>query len=187
MASKSSITETLVVSSTKWKIYSIEPWWQDHYLSLPYANEPFNDADSLAEWKSLGYTQQRFTGDMYDMRNPEPEWIKPFRLRFPWKHFSWSVYRMGPGTTLPNHSDLYSRFREIYRIDDVESIFRAVVFLEGWQSGHYFEIENHPVTEWQAGDCVVWQGSTKHLAANVGKTDRYTLQITGVPNENPFL
>ena len=162
-------------------------WWGNDHRELPYINEPFNDAESLAKWQALGYTQTRFTGDMYDMRNPEPIWIDPFRKVFPWKHFSWSVYRMGPGTTLPNHVDTYARFRNLHSIQDANSIFRAVVFLENWQSGHYFEINEDPVVEWAAGETVIWQNNTRHLAANMGMTDRYTLQITGVPDENIFV
>jgi|688.fasta_scaffold168225_3 hypothetical protein len=163
------------------------PWWTDQHRSLSYINEPFNDPESLAKWQDLGYTQTRFTGDMYDMRNSEPDWVLPFRAHFPWRHFSWSVYRMGPGTTLPNHRDTYSRFREIYNIEDPDTIFRAVVFLENWQSGHYFEINEDPYVEWAAGETVIWQNNTQHLAANMGMTDRYTLQITGVPDENIFV
>ena len=164
-----------------------QPWWGITHRELPYINEPFNDLESLTAWQQLGYTQTRFTGDMYDMRNPEPAWIEPFRKFFPWKHFSWSVYRMTPGTTLPNHRDTYAKFREIYNIQDPDAIFRAVVFLENWQSGHYFEINEDPVVEWAAGETVVWRNDVQHLAANLGTSDRYTLQITGVPNENIFV
>jgi hypothetical protein len=172
----------------KWQNHWIrDTWWGSAHRDLPYVNEPFNDLDSLAAWKQLGYTQTRFTGDMYDMRNDEPAWIDTFRKIFPWQHFSWSVYRMTPGTTLPNHADTYARFREIYNIQDPDTIFRAVVFLENWQSGHYFEINEDPVVEWAAGETVIWRNNVKHLAANMGTTDRYTLQITGVPNEDIFV
>lgn len=162
------------------------PWWSNH-RDLPYVNEQFNDPVSLAEWRELGYTQTCFTGDMYDMRNPEPNWIDAFRKIFPWQYFSWSVYRMGPGTILPNHSDTYARFREIYGIKDIDTVWRVVVFLEDWQSGHYFEINQSPVTKWTQGEYALWRGTTPHIAANMGKTPRYTLQITGVPNENPLI
>ena len=162
-------------------------WWGLEHRDLPYINEPFNDPESLTQWQNLGYTQTRFTGDMYDMRNPEPAWIEPFRQHVPWKYFSWSVYRMGPGTTLPNHSDTYARFRKIHNIEDPATIFRAVVFLESWQSGHYFEIDSEPEIEWAAGQYVIWRNDVEHLAANMGMTDRYTLQITGVPDENIFV
>jgi hypothetical protein len=170
----------------RWKQFWIEPWWVSHQ-DLPYINEPFNDPESLKEWRDLGYTQTKFTGDMYDMRNPEPGWIYGFRQHFPWQHFSWSVYRMGPGTVLPNHSDTYAKFKQIYNVTDDDSVHRAIVFLEDWQSGHYLEIGGVPITNWIAGEGILWQSDVLHLAANIGKTDRYTLQITGVPSENPFL
>jgi len=172
--------------SQRWCKKQISPWWKDH-RELEYINEPFNDPTSLDIWKKLGYTQTRFTGDMYDMRNPEPQWIDPFRKIFPWRYFSWSVYRMGPGTVLPQHSDTYQRFREIYGVTDIDSIYRAIVFLEPWQSGHYFEIDSTPIVSWAAGDTVIWHSDLEHVAANMGITDRYTLQITGVPDENPFI
>lgn len=173
-------------NADRWHQGHIEPWWHTH-KDLQYINEPFNDEDSLKIWRDLGYTQTRFTGDMYDMRNPEPEWIDPFRRHFLWQHFSWSVYRMQPGAVLPNHSDTYARFVQIYDIKNPTDICRAVVFLEDWQSGHYFEIDGTPITKWQAGDTVTWQYDVPHIAANMGMTDRYTLQITGVSVENTFL
>jgi hypothetical protein len=156
------------------------PVWQGYYLDLPYVNEPFNDPASLAEWRALGYTQTKFTGDMYDMRNPEPEWIEAIRKVLPWKHFSWSVYRMEPGCCLPTHGDTYARFCKLYNITDFNTIHRAIFFMEDWQSGHVFEIDGLPQYHWCAGDYYVWQYNTPHLAANVGKTNRYSLQITGV-------
>ena len=165
-----------------------QPWWSPRdYQGLNYANEDFNDPASVQHWKSLGYTQTIFTGDMYDMRNIEPAWIDPFRSVFDWDLFSWSVYRMGPGTVLPSHSDIYRRFCSIHRIHDAQQIFRAIVFLEDWQSGHYAEYNGVPFVSWHRGHWVLWQGTTPHAAANIGHSARYTLQITGIPRENPFL
>jgi hypothetical protein len=172
-----------ILDKPDWKQYHIDPWWITH-RDLYYTNEPFNDSDSLKKWQQLGFTQTRFTGDMYDMRHREPKWVTPFRDYFLWKHFSWSVYRMGPGCVLPNHSDTFARFRNLHKITDTHSIRRAVVFLEDWNSGHYFEIDGNPLVKWRAGDVVVWKFDTPHLAANMGETNRYTLQITGTVNEN---
>ena len=172
--------------SHTWTRTWIQPWWKNHQ-DLDYVNEPFNDTQSLDLWRSMGYTQTKFTGDMYDMRNPEPDWISPLRSHFNWQHFCWSVYRMTPGCVLPNHSDTYARFREIYKIQNPDSIYRAVVFLEDWQSGHYFEIDNTPLATWRAGDTIIWHNDVKHLAANMGMTNRYTLQITGVPYAHTFV
>lgn len=169
-----------------WRKGSVVPWWTDHHRKLNYINEPFNDSQALAEWRALGYTQTKFTGDMCDMRQAEPDWITQFRENFRWEHFGWSAYRMEPGTVLPAHRDTYERFKKLFNIEDIETIYRAVIFLEDWKSGHYLEIDGTPIVTWSSGDYVVWQGSTPHLAANMGKTNRYTLQITGIPHENPF-
>lgn len=164
----------------RWARGSIDWTWGLAHRELDYINEPFNDAKSVSQWRALGFTQTRFTGDLYDMRQPRPEWMHSVLSNFSWQHLSWSVYRMTPGIVLPEHSDTYARFREIYGVTDQQTIRRAVIFMEPWQSGHYFEIDGTPVVGWQCGDMVYWDDDTPHLAANLGVTDRYTLQITGV-------
>jgi len=171
--------EILESGKTWFRFLLPEVWWANHE-SIPYFNEPFNDPESLKWWRSLGYTQTKFTGDMYDMRFEEPKWIDRFREFFLLNHFSWSIYKMTPGCTLPRHSDLYARFRKLYNIKDPSKIRRVVVFLDDWQSGHYFDVDDIPVLQWRAGEGVLWENDTPHSAANVGVTNRYTLQITGV-------
>ena len=166
------------IQDKNWHRGHTYPVWADAFKDLMYINEPFNDPASLKEWRDLGYTQTKFTGDMYDMRQEEPEWMHLIRNVFDWRFFSWSVYRMNPGCCLPMHSDTYARFRELYNWQG--DIYRAIIYMEEWQSGHVSEIEDTVITEWRAGDYIVWKNDTQHLAANVGKTPRYTLQITGV-------
>jgi len=173
-----------LATRNRWRLDRVQPCWTQH-RDLDFVNEPFNDPVSVDYWRKLGYTQSRFTGDMYDMRQPEPDWMPQVLAQFQWVHCSWSVYRMSPGIVLPNHSDTYNKFKQIHNIINSNLIWRAVIFLEDWQSGHYLEINNTPVTQWSAGDMVVWQNDVPHMAANLGITDRYTLQITGVEIENP--
>ena len=154
--------------------------WGASHRDLAYTNEPFNDAVTQRTWEDRGFQNQRFTGDLYDMRSPEPAWMAHFRHWLPMRHFSWSIYRMTPGTVLPEHSDTYQRFREIYDVTPGAVIRRYVIFLENWQSGHYCEIDDAPVVNWIQGKGVFWNGDTPHIAANIGRSDRYTLQITGV-------
>ena len=75
--------ETLV--ENKWYTNHVDTVWWDNYQELEYKNEQFNDADALEYWRDLGFSQQKFTGDLYDMRNAEPNWIDPFKKIFPWK------------------------------------------------------------------------------------------------------
>ena len=167
-----------IPEQSNWLRGHTDPVWKDQYKDLMYINEPFNDPVSLQEWRDLGYTQTKFTGDMYDMRQKEPVWMDAIRKVLPWKHFSWSIYRMNPGNCLPEHGDTYARFRQLYNHNG--DIHRAIFYMEDWQSGHISEIEKQPLINWSAGDYIIWKNDTLHLAANVGKTPRYTLQITGV-------
>ena len=164
------------------KLYNIDPFWDDEFKGLTYINEPFNDDPNVSRWLALGYPS-KFTGDMCDMRSPQPSWnnrIISFFADLGWKDIGTSYYRMGPGTILPTHSDLYLKYIDLFNLQGQEhTIRRAVVFLEDWASGHYFESHNTPLTQWQAGQVVEWDYDEPHMAANMGKTPRYTLQVTG--------
>lgn len=158
---------------------NLTPSWQAAHRELSYIHEPFNNHIDVERWQSLGFSQTRFTGDMYDMRFAEPRWMASVREVLPMKNFAWSVYRMRPGDILPEHSDIYLRYRQIYNLTNTDIIRRYIIFLEDWQSGHYFEIDGTPLVRWQAGEGLYWHGDTPHIAANLGTTARYTLQITG--------
>jgi hypothetical protein len=162
--------------------YHVPVFWDDEYKQLDYINESFNDPASVELWTSQGYANQ-FTGDMCDMRGTQPRWNKTFidiYTEMGWKDIGTSYYRMTTGTTLPLHSDLYVRYIELFGLAGQEHrIRRAVIFLEDWRSGHYFEGAGQAVTGWRAGDAVEWTYDLPHMAANVGLDPRYTLQITG--------
>lgn len=164
--------------------FTVPPCWGQSHVDLKYINEPFNDPVTESLWRSQGYTQNRFTGDLYDMRFAEPTWMDFLRRLIPWKNFAWSIYRMMPGTVLPEHSDTYVRFRQIYGLSSEISVRRAIIFLEDWQSGHYLEVARDAIVHWQAGDGIYWDDTTSHLAANMGHTPRYTLQITGTLDDH---
>ena len=164
------------------RLYNIDPFWDDEYKRLTYINEPFNDDPNVARWLALGYPG-KFTGDMCDMRSPQPSWNDRFLSFFRdmgWQDIGTSYYRMGPGTILPNHSDLYLKYVDLFDLQGREqNIRRAVIFLEDWASGHYFEYSGNPLLQWSAGQVVEWDYDEPHMAANIGETPRYTLQITG--------
>lgn len=162
--------------------YWLEPFWDDEFKRLEYINEPFNDDPNIAHWLSLGYPG-KFTGDMCDMRSSQPSWNQKFINLFAglgWKDIGTSYYRMMPGTILPTHSDLYLKYINLFNLQGQEhNIKRAVVFLEDWQPGHYFEGLDQPLTQWAKGTVIEWTYDTPHMAANMGQAPRYTLQITG--------
>jgi hypothetical protein len=160
----------------------IQKFWDDEYKSLNYTREPFNDPESVSKWVCNGFSGP-FTGYMCDMRDPQPIWNNRFVEFFEakgWQDVGTSYYRMDTGTVLPNHSDLYKKYVELFNLKDNEHwIYRAIVFLEDWQSGHYAELDGEPFVGWRAGDCLIWRYDTPHMAANLGDLPRYTLQITG--------
>ena len=162
--------------------YNLEVFWDNEFKQLSYVNEPFNDVESARAWIEQGYADQ-FTGDMCDMRDPQPSWNNKFIDHFlacGWKDIGTSYYRMRTGTILPTHSDLYLKYIDLFDLAGREhTIRRAIVMLEDWSSGHYLEIMGQPVTNWSAGTVIEWTYDTPHMAANIGLADRYTLQITG--------
>ena len=164
------------------KRYNLEVFWDDEFKGLEYVNEPFNDPISSRQWLSQGYSG-KFTGNMCDMRSPQPSWNYKFIDIFQslgWKDIGTSYYRMDTGTILPTHGDLYVRYVDLFDLKGREdTISRAVVYLEDWQSGHYAEFLGESYTGWKAGSTVEWNYDTPHLAANIGLAPRYTLQITG--------
>ena len=162
--------------------YHIPAFWDDEFKRLDYANESFNDSVSVNLWTSQGYANQ-FTGDMCDMRSGQPSWNQTFvdiYQEMGWKDIGTSSYKMTTGTTLPLQSDLYVRYIDLFGLAGQEHrIHRAVIFLEDWQPGHYAEYLDQAHVNWKAGSIIEWAYDTPHMAANMGLTPRYTLQITG--------
>jgi hypothetical protein len=162
--------------------YQLSPFWDNEYQTLEYVNEQFNDVPQTQIWQEQGYAN-RFTGDMCDMRSTQPTWNQRFIDIFTgqgWKNVGTSYYRMNTGTVLPTHGDLYKKYIEIFNLHGREhTIYRAVVFLEDWQPGHYAEYNDRAFVNWRAGQAVEWIYDSPHMAANIGLEDRYTLQITG--------
>jgi hypothetical protein len=162
--------------------YQLHPFWDDSYKTLEYINETFNDTALAQQWVAQGYPNQ-FTGDMCDMRSPQPDCNQRFLDIFTgqgWKDVGTSYYRMNTGTVLPTHSDLYLKYIDLFDLKGCEhTIRRAIVFLEDWQPGHYAEYMDQAYVNWRAGAVIEWTYDTPHMAANLGLTPRYTLQITG--------
>lgn len=156
----------------------IEPFWSNEYKYLNYQRESFNCEEDIIRWRNQGYSQTNFTGSMYDMKNSMPQWCDPFFSLFKGSNIGLSFYKMDTCNILPHHKDTFGYYKKLFSIKENMSIWRAIIFLEDWKPGHIFEIENHPITNWKAGEYVLWQYDTEHMAANLGLEPRYTAQIT---------
>jgi len=167
-----------------WNKGSVIPFWDNEHTQLKYTVESFNNRADLHRWRREGWDvpENKFVGAMCDMRGIQPSYnhqvIAWAEDQFQLKDIGTSYYRMDTGTILPAHQDIYSKYIQLFNCT-LGSIQRIIVFLEDWQSGHYFEIDGFPIVKWQKGDYVKWHSDTTHIAANLGTAPRYTLQITG--------
>jgi len=163
--------------------FHLDPFWDEEYKNLEYKKEQFNDPSTMIQWEDAGF-RGPFGGYMCDMRLPQPSWnqkVVDFFERYEhWKNVGTSYYRMDPGSMLPTHIDTYKRYIELFDLKGREhTIRRAVIFLEDWQSGHYVECCNTAYSNWTKGFTLTWDWDSPHIAANLGQTPRYTVQVTG--------
>ena len=178
---KSSITET----HENWHRGHIEPFWTKQSItSLNYETSKASPDQNFVKWKRLGYIDQQshLTGKLCDMKKKQPSWnsdlVHWFETTYNVKDTGSSYFKMVTDTVLPVHSDSFSKYRTIFNCKQTDCI-RIIIFPFDWASGHYFEIEDVAITDWRAGDYVMWRGNTPHMAANLGITPRYSIQLTG--------
>ena len=151
--------------------------WSEEYKHLDFFKQPISQTE-IDNWKSQGYLHESFTGTMYDSTNPMPGWTSDIAHQLGLHHAGFVFYKMITGDIMPVHIDHYNRYCKIFDTDRSQ-VWRAIVFLEDWKPGHYFEIDGTAIIDYTAGDYVLWSADTPHMAANIGIQDRYTLQVTG--------
>ena len=160
------------------KIGYINPFWNDEYKLLPFVRQPFNNQDDINYWRSLGFTQEHFTGELFSVfEKGTLQWADKFFDLFKGQFTSLNFYKMNTCDILPYHRDTYQKFKDIHNLDSSTTITRALVFLENRKEGHIFEVDGK-IIDWQAGNYVLWTNDEKHMAANLGSDPRYTAQIT---------
>lgn len=108
-------------------------------------------------------------------------WTKVFEPDT-WKDVGLAFDKADPGYIIPWHTDHFTNYSKRFGHDRTK-VKRRIVFLEDWKTGHYFQLEDKVYVNWRQGEYVDWSSEQGHMGANVGHEPRYTLQITGVPNE----
>lgn len=157
-------------------------WNVADFKNLSWTRKPFNDAKQLEAWKQAGFTHTNFNGLLVDASVPGavPAWAWNLaREEFKYDNLGVSIFCMMPGDIIPNHQDTYVKYRQVFNIKDPNTIWRSLVMLDDWKSGHYLEIAGIAEVNWRAGNTFTWNYDTPHMAANIGQEPRYTLQITG--------
>ena len=91
-----------------------------------------------------------------------------------------SIIKQEPGHVIPLHTDKYFYFSNKTYKCNPDDIVRFAIFLEDWQSGHYFELANKPIVNWKKGQYVELNNRLPHRSGNIGDTTKYTAQITGL-------
>jgi len=170
-----------------YKIGSINSSLIGEFKNLNYKRKYFNDPITVKKWKNIGHLYEKYTGELIDQTNSIPNWCNIIANTFDFKNPTATLYCMTPGTILPNHKDIYLKYKQIFNLEEkFSNIFRVIIFLENWKSGHYFEIDENPIINWSKGDYVLWEYDAEHIAANIGSENRYTLQITGIKTHNYY-
>ena len=147
------------------------------YLEFEYFKQPLKEWE-LKLWKDQGYYHPSFSGEMYNSTNPIPIWTNSIAEQIGLTNCGFVFYRMNTLDIMPPHLDHFETYSRVFNVD-VEKAHRAIVFLEDWKPGHYFEYNHKGFVNWNAGDFVLYSSDVLHAASNIGTESRYTLQITG--------
>ncbi len=148
----------------------------NEYEKLSYEKHPAYEGD-ITQWKRQGYTHTSFTGTMHVVRD-DHIWLNKIAEKIGLSNCGFTFYKMSTGDIMPRHKDHFNTYQKIYKIDK-SKVWRAVVVLQDWEPGHYFDIEHRAIVNYKRGEFVLFDAFCEHSAANIGLTDRYTLQITG--------
>jgi hypothetical protein len=90
---------------------------------------------------------------------------------------------MTPGNVMPWHQDGFYYFKNNTSSELFQYVIRCLIFLKDWETGHYLQVEDSVIHHWKAGDVLFWHPDRWHVVANVGYTNRWTCNITGILTE----
>ena len=160
-----------------WTKGHITPLWKEEYKKFNYIHKEAHPNDIIF-WKRQGYNFDTYTGKMFAEQNKMPQWVKTVSDQIGLTQCGYTFYQMSTGIIMPKHVDHFENYCKFYNANK-NDVYRAIVALEDWQSGHYFEIDNQIIHDYKRGDYILWSSDVAHSAANLGINTRYTLQITG--------
>ena len=141
------------------------------------------------DWISYGYNDGNCQYQkVYD--EIAPEYFHRIKKLCGLEHSNLQLLKQSPGQCLPWHFDTFKRQTDTVVDDYGDSIFgkedfkRYVVFLEDWHWGHFLQFGNSVLYQWKAGDIYCTNYGMYHLSYNGGLVSKYTMNVTGLPNEN---
>jgi|TARA_A100001391_G_scaffold203319_2_gene195330 hypothetical protein len=89
-----------------------------------------------------------------------------------------SSIKQPPGCLIPWHRDTFYKV-QMKHPDNTNPIVRANIFLQDWDIGHFLQYDKTVDYNWKQGEGHMWDHSVAHIGANVGLSNKYTLQISG--------
>jgi hypothetical protein len=148
----------------------------NEYKNLAYEKRSAYEYD-ITDWKRQGYTHTSFTGAMHVVKE-NYIWLNKIAEKIGLSNCGFTFYKMSTGDIMPRHTDHFNTYQKIFNVEK-SKVWRAVVVLQDWEPGHYFDIEHRAIVNYKRGEFVLFDAFCDHSAANLGLKDRYTLQITG--------
>ena len=148
----------------------------NEYKNLAYEKRSAYEYD-ITDWKRQGYTHTSFTGAMHVVKE-NYIWLNKITEKIGLSNCGFTFYKMSTGDIMPRHTDHFNTYQKIFNVEK-SKVWRAVVVLQDWEPGHYFDIEHRAIVNYKRGEFVLFDAFCEHSAANLGLKDRYTLQITG--------
>lgn len=156
------------------------PGFNDDYKKFEYTRQPIKQSE-IDHWRTLGYTHDSFSGVMYGQaggKNPMPQWVFDIADRLNLQNPGFVFYKMSCMEVMPVHEDHFETYCRVFGVNRMD-VWRGLVMLEDWKSGHYLEMIDQAYVNWKRGDYYLWSADTPHSASNIGPEPRWTLQITG--------
>jgi hypothetical protein len=162
-------------------IKHIKPNWNiEEFYNLNYSIAEYHDSHEIDLYVSKGHIKENIGLYKYHEPNPMPSCVNDYVISYfnHLENLAIAVNLFKPGQYLPYHSDVYTRYKEVFDVKD-KTIIRTMIMLEDWKPGQILCIKSSAYTNWVAGDCYTWHDYEQHTFINLSLFDRYALQITG--------
>ena len=99
---------------------------------------------------------------------------------------NFQLLRQPQGHIQPWHFDTFVERQKTNNLseDERKKFTRYLIMLEDWHWGHFLQIGNNVISQWSAGDIITWDFGMYHLSSNAGIVTKYSMNVTGKPNNN---
>lgn len=154
-------------------------WNSDDFVSLQYKKDTIKTYCELENYVSSGHNRNSIVLYNYFEPAPMPSGVKDVKQYFQtdYKNVGIAVNLFTPGCYVPDHFDLYQKYKEFYEING--PVCRFIVMLDDHVAGQMLSIDGNVITNWCAGDYFGWQDAQSHAFYNMSTVNRYAIQVTG--------